>query len=116
MGIKKYIKYFIVLIFFILIAMSIWFTAIGGTAYIYTGYLESRWIKENPSTMQELESILKFYSKHEITTAESSWGGYYILKSDERMIQYRILWNKNCPLDVVYNDKDKIVRMFTSYE
>lgn len=40
----------------------------------------------------------------------------YKLKSNERMMQYQILWNKDCPLDVVYDQNNNIVQIYTSYE
>jgi len=27
-----------------------------------------------------------------------------------------MLWHENCPLDVVYDDADRVQAMFTSYE
>ena len=32
------------------------------------------------------------------------------------MIQYGIMWNFDCPLDVVYDSRDRIVQIYTSYE
>lgn len=93
-----------------------WFTYIGGTAYIYAGYLENKWIKENPKTKNQLEKHLSLYSIHEIKPQESMWGNKYQMKDNERMLQYRILWNRKCPLDVVYDSENNIKRIFTSYE
>ena len=93
-----------------------WFTAIGGTAYVYAGYLEEKWINANPKTKGELEQYLSLYSVHQVEPKESIWGNRYQLQKGERRLQYRILWHKQCPLDVVYNENDKIIRIFTSYE
>jgi len=94
----------------------IWFTYIGGTAYPYALYLESRWLPANPKTKQELEKHLHLYYTRPIDPKESMWGSDFHLADNQRMIQYCILWNRRCPLDVVYDSRDNIVRIFTSYE
>ena len=99
-----------------LIAALIWFTADGGFAYIYALHLESKWSKADPKTRADLEKYLHCYSLREIQPNDSMWGNGYELKNGERMMQYCILWNKNCPLDVVYDKDDAIRAIFTSYE
>ncbi len=86
----------------------------GYPAYIYAGYLESKWVAASPQTQSDLEKVLNLYSKHSIDPKDSMWGYDYVLKNDEKMIQYLILWK--APLDVVYNRNDEIKRIFTSYE
>lgn len=99
-----------------LIAALIWFNADGGFAYFYALRLESKWSKADPKTKDDLEKYLHFYSLREIQPKDSMWGNGYDLDDGERMMQYRILWNKNCPLDVVYDKDDAIRAIYTSYE
>lgn len=99
-----------------IIAVIAWFTAIGGTAYLYALHLESKWSKADPKTKVDMEKYLHFYSLREIQPKDSMWGNGYELKDGERMMQYCILWNKNCPLDVVYDKDDTIRAIYTSYE
>ena len=99
-----------------IIAVIAWFTAIGGTAYLYAGYLESKWSKAEPKTKVDMEKYLHFYSLRKIQPKDSMWGNGYSLKDGERMMQYCILWNKKCPLDVVYDKDDNISAIYTSYE
>ena len=99
-----------------LIAALIWLTATGTTAYLYALHLESQWSKADPKTKPDLEKFLYCYSLREIQPKDSMWGNGYDLKDGERMMQYGILWNKKCPLDVVYDKDDNISAIFPSYE
>ena len=100
----------------ILFCAGVWFTYVGGTAYLFALYLESKWEPAHPETRGDLEKYLHLYNKRQIKPKESMWGNEYALKPNERMIQYHILWNKRIPLDVVYDSKDNIIEIFTSYE
>jgi len=82
--------------------------------YFYALYLESKWEPARPKTKAELESYLHCYAETVINPKTSLWGWDYVLKPHERMVQYAILWSQ--PLDVVYDDKDRVVRIYTSYE
>lgn len=42
------------------------------------------------------------------------WGKDHVLNRGGKMIQYRIVWDS--PLDVVYDDHDNIMAIYTSYE
>ncbi len=55
-----------------------------------------------------------FYSKRSIAPSNSMWGRDYVLKPDERMIQY-LIFSKE-PLDVVFDRESRVVAAFTSYE
>ena len=88
----------------------------GGGHYIFAFALETRWSKVKPETKQELEKYLYCYYTKNISPTQSLWGWSYNLKPDEKMIQYCIMWDENCPLDVVYNNKNIIKAIFTSYE
>jgi hypothetical protein len=98
------------------LAVCVWLTATGTTAYLYALHLESRWTKADPKTKEVLEKYLNCYTLREIQPTDSRWGIHYELKAGERMLQYSILWNRNCPLDVVYDTNDAIRAIFTSYE
>lgn len=100
----------------VLVAALIWLTASGTAAYLYALHLESKWSKAKPKTKTDLEKHLHFYSLREIQPHDSPWSNGYELEDGERMMQYRLLWNKNCPLDVVYDRNDAIQAIFTSYE
>jgi endonuclease/exonuclease/phosphatase (EEP) superfamily protein YafD len=95
---------------------AVWFVATGGHSYLYALLLESKWRAARPQTKQEMEAILSFYREKEIQPAQSSWGRNYHLEQGERMVQYQILYDSSCPLDVVYDSEDKVRVIFTSYE
>jgi hypothetical protein len=99
----------------LVVSLSIWFTA-GIPAYFYALYLEGNWAKAEPKTKAELEKFLHLYSLHEIEPKNSYWGHQYILKKGEILMQYRLLWRKDTPLDVVYDVDNNIKSIFTSYE
>lgn len=100
----------------VLVAAAAWFTATGGTAYLYALHLESQWRKAAPKTRADLEKHLHGYSLREIQPKDSIWGRGHELQPGERMMQYRILWNQNCPLDVVYDSDGHVRAIYTSYE
>jgi hypothetical protein len=58
--------------------------------------------------------MLSLYSMRQIQPAESCWGSRRQLASGETMIQYLILWH--APLDVVYDQGNRIQMIYTSYE
>ena len=99
-----------------LVTAAAWFTAAGGTAYLYALHLESKWRQAAPKTQADLENQLHGYSSREIQPKDSIWGSGHELQPGERMMQYRILWNKNCPLDVVYDPDGQVRAIYTSYE
>lgn len=92
----------------------LFFFASGMGPYFYACSLEDRTL--SAKTRQEMEKIVSLSSSHEIAPKDSMWGSRYNLKPGERMVQYRILWHENCPLDVVYDDADRVQAVFTSYE
>jgi hypothetical protein len=82
-------------------------------SYLYCGIRENSWLAAK--TEAELDSRMwAFYTKHSIAPSNSMWGRDYVLKPDERMIQYLIFAKE--PLDVVFNSKSNVVVAFTSYE
>jgi len=86
----------------------------GMIPYFYACSLEDRTL--SAKTREEMEEIVSLSSSHEIEPKDSMWGSRYKLKPGEKMIQYRILWHENCPLDVVYDAADRVQAVFTSYE
>jgi hypothetical protein len=84
--------------------------------YYFALYLESKWNKDkNLKTKKDLEKyVLKWSVVRTISPKDSMWGSGYKLKENERMVQYLIL--KTEPLDVVFDDKDNIIIIYTSYE
>ncbi len=109
-------KYLILIIFSVLITTTIWFTWVGGTAHLYALWIESKWGEANPKNKKELEKFLRYYSEHQIHPENSVWGSNYKLQPNERMVQYRILWNKNCPLDIVYDHKAPQQNLWVDWE
>jgi hypothetical protein len=83
-------------------------------AYLGALAMEYRWTAARPTTKAELEQHLWFYSEHTISPSSSSWGWDHRLKDGERMVQYLILGQ--APLDVVYDSKDRLQAIYTSYE
>lgn len=86
----------------------------SATPYLWACYLESQWKSANPQTREEMESHLSLYKAKEILPTESSWGKYHTLRDGDKMIQYMILWS--APLDVVYDQENKLIAAYTSYE
>ena len=86
----------------------------GFLAYIYAVHLEEQWINADTKTKAELEIFLHYYSTSVIKPSESLWGNRHKLRNGERMVQYLILWSM--PLDVVYDSKNNIKAIYTSYE
>ncbi len=97
----------------IVVAVLLFFAS-GMAPYFYACSLEGRTL--SAKTREEMENIVFLSSCHDIQPKKSMWGSRYKLKPGERIIQYRILWHKNCPLDVVYDDADRVQAVFTSYE
>ncbi len=85
-----------------------------GGPYFYACYLEDNWRSNHPEIREDLEKYLHFYSVHVIDPKASMWGRDYVLAENEKMVQYLILWSQ--PLDVVYDDQNRIKVIFTSYE
>ena len=88
------------------------FSVVGG--YAYACHLESRWSKADPKTKAELEKYLSLYSEKVIDQKKSLWGHDYKMAGNERMVQYMILGS--APLDVVYDNRDIVKMIYTSYE
>lgn len=82
--------------------------------YVFCLMNEGRW--ERSETQAELEATLWFYTSRQIAPSESSWGHQYVLRDGERMMQYLILKDPTCPLDIVYDRNGKVTARFTSYE
>lgn len=108
------IKYALLIIAGLLLAACLWLVKTEGGHYSFCLMNESRWRKAHAQS--DLEAMLWSYNSQPISPAQSSWGYSYSLKDGERMIQYHILKDTNCPLDVVYNSEGQIQALFTSYE
>lgn len=78
--------------------------------------MEPLWLGQGVNTRGQLERRLFFTRSRQIDPADSMWGHVHRLKPGEQMIQYGIMWNFDCPLDVVYDSLDRIVQIYTSYE
>jgi hypothetical protein len=111
---KVFLRNLIIAVTVALVAVIIWFTANGSTAYLYALYLECKWQPQNPKSKLELEQYLHLYSTKVIQPTDSEWGRNDKLNKDERMMRYLILWS--APLDVVYDRSDNIKAIHTSYE
>lgn len=83
-------------------------------AYWYALRLESKWAAASPTSRNELERHLSLYRRTTISPMDSSWGRYYTLKPNERMVRYNIMLR--APLDVVFDNEDRIIGIYTSYE
>ncbi|MCK5852231.1 hypothetical protein KAH27_04300 [bacterium] len=108
-------KISLILISFTILCGAVLFLTDGGH-YLFALALETKWNKANPKTKQELEKNLYCYYTKIISPSQSLWGRSCNIKPDEKMIQYCIMWDENCSLDVVYNNKNKIKAIYTSYE
>ena len=108
------IKYTLLAIVGISVALCLWLFKTDSGHYAFCLMNETRWMKAQTQT--ELEGMIWSYNSTPISPSQSSWGNSYSLKEDERMIQYHILKDTNCPLDVVYNGNGQIQALFTSYE
>jgi hypothetical protein len=82
-------------------------------SYFYCLAREKSWLAAK--TEAEMDSRMwAFYTKRSIDPSNSLWGWSYVLKPEERMIQYRVFAKE--PLDVVLDRESRIVAAFTSYE
>jgi hypothetical protein len=82
-------------------------------SYLYCLVRQNSW--HAAKTEVELDHrMLAFYTKHNISPSESMWGSGYILKPDERMVQYLVFGKE--PFDVVFDAQSRVVVAFTSYE
>jgi hypothetical protein len=82
-------------------------------SYVYCLAREKSWLAAKTETELD-ESVCVFYTKRSIAPSNSMWGRSYVLKPDERMIQYLIFGKE--PLDVVFDSESRVVAAFTSYE
>jgi hypothetical protein len=62
----------------------------------------------------DVEKKLFFYTAKEIPITDSSWGKTYKMKQGESCWQYNILWTE--PIDIVYDENQKVVTIFASFE
>ena len=108
------IIYALVAIVGISVALCLWLFKTDSGHYVFCLMNDTRWMKAQ--TQNELEGMIWSYNSIPISPSRSLWGNSYSLKEDERMIQYHILKDTNCPLDVVYNSEGQIQSLFTSYE
>ena len=69
---------------------------------------------KNNLSKNEVENELFFYSSRKIPIEESLWGKKENLEAGEECWQYLILWKET--IDIVYDDKGKVVHIFSSYE
>lgn len=86
----------------------------GWGHYLFCLMNETGW--EKAQTRQQLEAKLWWASSQTILPTQSRWGYQYVLKDGEDMVQYLILKDQDCPLDVVYDRNDRVKALFTSYE
>lgn len=84
--------------------------------YIVALLMERQWAKANPKSRRDFEQYLYCYNKIQIDPKQSLWGKHYTLLDGDVMIQYQICWDKDCPLDIVYDSNDQVRAVFTSYE
>ena len=83
-------------------------------SYGWALHLETEWRPANPTTRSQIEHCLSLYTVREIDPKDSMWGRDYVLRKGEKMIQYMIVWDS--PLDVVYDEHESIMAIYTSYE
>jgi len=82
-------------------------------SYVYCLIREDSWL--SAQTEADLDGRMwAFYRKRSIAPSDSMWGRNYVLQPDERIVQYLVFAKE--PLDVVLDDKSRIVAAFTSYE
>jgi len=96
------------------VAICVWLYSTGVGAYLYAVYLEAKWSAADPETRIELEQHLSLYSIEDVEPSQSAWGRYHKMQRGERMVRYMILGS--APLDVVYDERDNITGIYTSYE
>ena len=83
-------------------------------AYMYALSIEDDFM--GSETQAELERIVGPVSAtpKQVQPPASAWGGSYIIKDGERMVQYMI--KDHAPLEVVYDRQNRVRAVFTSYE
>ena len=111
---RTIIKYALLAIVGLLLAASYWLFKTERGHYAFCLMNEARWMKAH--TQSDLEAMLWNYNSQTISPTQSAWGHFYQLNNGETMVQYLILKDPTCPLDVVYSSDGKIQALFTSYE
>lgn len=108
------IKPVLVLIAGLLLTAGLWLFMTEDGHYAFCLMNEARWMKAQ--TRDDLEAMLWGYDSQAISPSQSAWGHGYPLRNGETMVQYHVLKDPTCPLDVVYNSEGHIQALFTSYE
>ena len=82
-------------------------------SYWYCLERQESWLASKTET--ELDRrMFAFYTKRSISPSESSRGRDYVLRPNERMVQYLVFGKE--PFDVVFDSGSSVVAAFTSYE
>jgi len=82
--------------------------------YLVANYQYEQLVAQKGLTKQTIEGTLFLYSSKQIPIEDSLWGKEAKLEDGEVCWQYSILWKE--PIDVIYNNQRKVVRIFASYE
>lgn len=82
--------------------------------YIVANYQYEKLIAESNLTKEDVETNLFLYSGNKINISDSLWGKDYQLSSGDSCWQYMILWSE--PIDIVYDDNNKVKKIFASFE
>ena len=82
-------------------------------SYLYCLARENSWLAAKTEAQLD-HRMWTFYTKRSIAPSNSMWGRDYVLKPDERMIQYLVFAKE--PFDVVLDRESNVVVAFTSYE
>ncbi len=89
------------LIDLMLISASLFLATTDCGSYCMALAMEPLWLGQGIKTRGQLERRLFFTRSRPIDPSDSMWGHVHRLKPGDQMIQYGIMWNFDCPLDVV---------------
>jgi hypothetical protein len=76
-------------------------------------YQYGRLIEIGPENRAQVEGGLVLYTAREIDMTDSAWGHGTELEAGEYCRQYLILGRE--PIDVVYDEEDRVVHIFPSF-
>lgn len=83
-------------------------------SYRLADYEYEKLVQAKPATKDEVERILFLYSAKQIDIKKSSWGKTHQLESGDVCFQYLILGRE--PIDIVFDQKNHVKAVFSSFE
>lgn len=97
-----------------LLLLAVCWLAWIGVPYLAASFEYERLVRADPETRAEIEDLLFLYRSRTIDIKSSEWGSGIELAPGQYCQQYLILGKE--PIDVIYDEKDRVVHMLSSFE